>query len=68
MKLTNKQYDVAKKVITIVVPAVTTAIAGLGELYGFNTTIAIGTIGILTTCAGTILQISSSNYQNEDKE
>lgn len=67
MKLTNKQYDIAKNIITIAIPAINVCIAALGGLYGFDTKVIIGTISALTACAGAILGVSSKNYQ-EDKE
>lgn len=62
MKLTNKQYDVAKRVVTVVVPASVTLITGLGALYKFDTTAITGTIALFATFAGTVLGISSKNY------
>ena len=62
MNLTNKQYDLAKRVVTIVAPAAITLITVLGALYKFDTTAITGTIALLTTFAGTVLGISSKNY------
>ena len=66
MKLTNGQYDVAKKVVTVVVPAAITLITGLGALYKFDTTATTGTIALFATFAGTVLGISSKNYRQEN--
>ena len=68
MNLTNKQYDIAKKVVTVVVPAAITLITGLGALYKFDTTAITGTIALLTTFVGTVLGISSNKYQNAQNE
>ena len=68
MNLTNKQYDVAKKVVTVVAPAAITLITGLGALYKFDTTAITGTIAVLTTFAGTVLGISSNKYQSSQNE
>lgn len=68
MNLTNKQYDVAKKTVTVVAPAAITLITGLGALYKFDTTAITGTIALLTTFAGTVLGISSNKYQNAQNE
>ncbi|GGE26221.1 phage holin [Streptococcus himalayensis] len=67
MKLSNGQYDVAKKMVTVVVPATITLITGLGALYKVDTTALTGTIALLATFAGTVLGISSKNYQQENK-
>lgn len=68
MKLTNTQYDVAKRVVTVVVPATITLITGLGALYQFDTTAVTGTIALLATFAGTVIGVSSKNYQEGLKE
>ena len=68
MNLTNKQYDIAKKVVTVVAPAAITFITGLGALYKFDTTAITGTIALLTTFVGTVLGISSNKYQNAQNE
>lgn len=67
MKLTNKQYDLAKKVLTVGVPGVTAFIVTLGGLYGFSTEIIVGTITAAATLAGVFLNIASSQYQDEQK-
>lgn len=67
MKMTNKQYDIAKKTVTVVVPATITLITGLGALYKVDTTVITGTIALFTTFAGTVLGISSKNYQAGNK-
>lgn len=59
MKLSDKQYDIAKNIITIVMPALITLIAGLGELYGFDSELIVGTIGLVTVFFGTVLRIST---------
>lgn len=65
--MTNKQYDIAKKIVTVIVPATITLISGLGALYKVDVTSLTGTIALLDTFAGTILGISSKNYQGADK-
>lgn len=67
MKMTNKQYDIAKKTVTVVVPATITLITGLGALYKVDTTVITGTIALFTTFAGTVLGISNKNYQADNK-
>lgn len=68
MNLSNKQYDKAKTIVTIWVPAIMTAISGLGVLWGFESALIVGTIGILATSAGAILKVSTDNYNKEDEE
>ena len=66
MNLTNKQYDLYKKLVTVVAPALITLITGLGALYKFDSTAITGTLALLTTFTGTVLGISSKKY-NEDQ-
>lgn len=67
MKLSNEQYDVAKRTVTVVVPAAIALITGLGVLYKFDTSAITGTIALVTTFAGTVLGVSSKNYQKEQE-
>ncbi|HEL9634892.1 TPA: phage holin [Streptococcus suis] len=67
MKLTNKEYDLAKRIVTVVVPAVITLITGLGALYKFDTSVITGTIALFATFLGTVLGISSKNYHKENQ-
>jgi hypothetical protein len=68
MNLTNKRYDLYKKLVTVVAPALITLITGLGALYKFDTTAITGTIALLTTFAGTVLGISSKKYNESQGE
>lgn len=67
MKLSNEQYDVAKRTVTVVVPAAVALITGLGVLYKFDTSAITGTIALVATFAGTVLGVSSKNYQKEQE-
>ena len=67
MKLSNEQYDVAKRTVTVVVPAAIALITGLGILYKFDTDAITGTIALVATFAGTVLGVSSKNYQKEQE-
>ena len=68
MNLTNKQYDLYKKLVTVVAPALITLITGLGALYKFDSTAITGTLALLTTFAGTVLGISSKKYNEAQGE
>lgn len=68
MNLTNKQYDIAKKVVTVVAPALITLITTIGTLYKIDTTLINGIIAAVTTFAGTVLGISSNKYQSAQDE
>lgn len=67
MRLSNEQYDVAKRTVTVVVPAAIALITGLGVLYKFDTSAITGTIALVATFAGTVLGVSSKNYQKEQE-
>nr|DAE22919.1 MAG TPA: holin [Siphoviridae sp. ctzSN25]DAI95970.1 MAG TPA: holin [Caudoviricetes sp.] len=68
MNLTNKQYDLYKKLVTVVAPALITLITGLGALYKFDSTAITGTLALLTTFTGTVLGISSKKYNESQGE
>ena len=65
MTLSNKTYDFLKWLLIKVVPALILLIEGLGLLYGWDTKIVIGTISLIATFLGTILGISTSNYNKK---
>lgn len=66
MKLTNKQYDFAKTVITQWSPALAVLIAGIATLYGWDATKIVGLISLVTAFAGVVLGVSSNNYNSSD--
>lgn len=68
MNLTNKQYDLYKKLVTVIAPALITLITGLGALYKFDSTAITGTLALLTTFTGTVLGISSKKYNEAQGE
>lgn len=68
MNLTNKQYDLYKKLVTVIAPALITLITGLGALYKFDSTAITGTLALLTTFTGTVLGISSKKYNESQGE
>ena len=66
--MSNKQYDLMKKLVTVVAPALITLITGLGALYKFDSTAITGTLALLTTFVGTVLGISSKKYNEAQGE
>lgn len=68
MKLSNKQYDIAKNIITVVVPAFLALLTALGGIYNFDPATAIGTISAVTAFAGVVLGVSSANYKKDQGE
>ena len=68
MKMNNKVYDVLKYIAQIALPAVGVAYFGLSQLWGFPFgEEVVGTITIADTFLGTLLGISTMNY-NKTKE
>ena len=66
-KLTNGQYDRIKQFLLMVVPAATAAIAGIGVINGFSTEKVTGTIALLATFAGILLNWIAGKYDNGDE-
>ena len=68
--LPDKVYDALKWIVLIFVPALITFISGLGVLFGFDTTIIVGVIGLVATFIGSLIGVSTRNYykDNENKE
>lgn len=68
MLLNNSTYDLIKKIVQVVLPALATLYAGLATLWDFPyVTGVVGTLTLLATFLGVILGMSSRQYnQNED--
>ena len=67
MKLPDKIYNALKWLCIIVSPALATLITGLGLLYGFPTELIVGTITLVTAFIGTVIGVSSVNYNKENE-
>lgn len=67
MKLSNKMYDILKWVCIILAPALITLISGLGAIYGYDTSIITATIGVVVTFVGSLIGISTKNYNKENE-
>lgn len=65
--LSDKQYNIIKKVLINVVPPTIALIAGLGSLYNFDANVINGTIGLFATFFAGVLGVSKHNY-NAGKE
>ena len=60
--MSNKVYDVMKWILLVAVAPTIALITGLGELYGFDTTIIVGTISLVATFLGALLGVSNVKY------
>ena len=68
--MSNKTYDILKWVATVVLPGLATLTLSIGQIWGWSDwTVPIGaTIAALATFMGTILGISSINYNKKKGE
>lgn len=66
--MSNKVYDVLKWILLVAVAPTITLITGLGELYGFDTTIIVGTISLVATFLGALLGVSNVKYNKRVDE
>lgn len=65
--LSNKTYDVAKKLVQVILPAVGALYFGLGQIWGLpRIEDVVGSISVIATFLGVCLGISHSNYKNGD--
>lgn len=68
MFLDNKTYDVLKWVVLIFLPALAVFVKSLGDLYMWQEVdLMVMTINAFTAFMGTLLQISSENYHNQNQ-
>ena len=68
MKLSNKVYDVLKWILLVAVAPTIGLLTGLGELYGFDTTLIVGTISLVATFLGALLGVSTARYNKKGVE
>lgn len=60
--MNNKLYDILKWILLVAVAPTIALITGLGELYGFDTTLIVGTISLVATFLGALLGVSNVKY------
>lgn len=67
MTLTNKAYDLLKKIVQIILPGLATLYTGLAELWNLPyVTAVVGTITLLTVFLGLVLSISTRQYNKTE--
>ena len=63
MKMSNNMYDTLKWIALIVLPALVTFVAALGEIWGIPYSAQVAaTIAAADAFLGACLQVSSANY------
>lgn len=67
MKMSNKAYDILKKVALIVLPALATLWLTVGKIWNLPYTTEIGaTVTAVAVFLGACLEVSSKNYYMGD--
>lgn len=62
----NKTYDILKWIVITFIPALIFLISTLGTIYKFDTEVINASIGAIATFVGTLLGISSINYNKKE--
>ena len=63
MKMSNQTYDILKYIALIVLPAISALYFGLAQIWGWPYGEEIvGSIAVIDTFLGAMLQISKDNY------
>lgn len=67
MKMSNQTYDILKYIALIVLPAISALYFGLAQIWGWPYGEEIvGSIAVIDTFLGAVLQISKGNYDNTE--
>lgn len=65
-KMKNVTYDNVKKLIVVVMPALSTLVGTLGEIYGLSWAgLAVSTINAVTVFMGAVMLKSTADYNKE---
>lgn len=69
MKMKNQTYDTIKWIVQVFAPGLMGLIAGFGSLGLIgNTETIVAVIGLVTAFVGSLIGISSVNYNKQNKE
>lgn len=64
MLLSNRAYDIVKRLVQVILPAISALYFGLAAIWGLPAAEqVVGTIAVVTTFLGVTLGISHSNYK-----
>lgn len=71
--MNDKIYNILKWIVLIALPALSTFIFGLSNLWGFDSSVVIASIAVLETFLGSLIGVSTYQYnknldQNNSKE
>jgi hypothetical protein len=68
MILSNNAYNIMKRVVTVVLPAISSLYFGLAQIWDLPAPEqVVGTIALITTFLGVLLGISSSQYNHSEQ-
>lgn len=65
MILNDKFFTILKWILATAIAPTIALITGLGELYGFETKLIVGTISLIATFLGALLGVSTYNYNKK---
>lgn len=66
--MNDKLYNILKWVTLIALPALSTFIFALSNLWGFNATVIIGSIAALETFLGSLIGVSTYQYNKNNNQ
>lgn len=67
LMLTNRAYEVLKKLVQIILPALSALYFGLASIWDFpNAEEVVGTIAVITTFLGAVIGVSTAQYNKSD--
>ena len=65
----NRIYDALKWFVLVGAGALSALISGLGLLYGFDSHLIVGTIGLISAFIGAVIGVSGNKYEElRDKQ
>lgn len=69
MNFSNRQYNALKWSVAVFLPALTTFVGAIGEIYQWPQTDALTqTLTALTTFAGSVLMLSAHHYHKKGED
>lgn len=67
MTLSNRQYDIAKDIVTLVLPSAATLYAAIAGIWGLPFSVEIvGTAAAIATFLGAVLKINTVKFAKEN--
>lgn len=68
MLLSNKSYDIAKRFVQVILPAIAALYFGLANIWGLpSAEQVVGSLAVITTFLGVILGLSTNRYNRSSE-